>query len=1160
MAVLGMRAGFAGIGRGWPAALLVLLATCSLPALRAQGVAVPPGTPPATTPRQATGAPLPSSSEAAPGSIVHGTVKSGTIPLPGVGITATNTLTGQKYSTATDIDGAFSMTIPANGRYVLKADLVAFAPATQEVLLTAGAGTATPPINFALILASRAEQQQSAQRPAANFRRYANAGGAQNLDLLEALAGAADAGIDTGAAGAALPSLAGNSDFSNDSVAVSGQAGTTSPFAGIDMEQLRQTAEANGFGSGPGGGGPGGGGPGGGGPGGGGPGGGGPGGGGGFAGGGGFGGRGGGGGGGGRGFGGFRNLRANQPHGAFFWTGANSALDAKPFPLRGQAGVQPSYAQNQFGFTFLGSPYVPRILTHDTKDVIFITLSGQRSSSPFDQYGTVPTAAERTGNFSGLTANGVPVTIYDPTTGLPFPNNTILPNRISPQAKALLNYFPMQNLPGTTQNYQRITSTESNTTKIGFRYIRSFGSGSNSRGSSPIVGLVRQYLGQGGTGLRQNVNVNFNYSDTAADELNLFPSLGGSQQIHQYSLAVGYSLGKGRLTNSLTLNWNRTGTQLTNYFTNTSNVAAQIGLAGLPTDPRLFGLPNLTLNQFTGMNEEEPNFQTNQTISLSETSSWIHKKHNIRYGGDVRRVHLDLLGDTGNATGTYTFTGLFTEQPGTSVSSTVPTTSGSSLADLLLGLPQQTSLQAPYQTSYLRQNVWDAFVQDDWRFAPSVTLNYGLRYEYFSPYSEKYDRLSTLDTGDNFAAVATVLSNGIGQFTGKYPRDLVYPEHDNFAPRLGFAIRAFKDTVVRGGYGINYAVGQYLKFVQDFAFEPPYANVQTNETTSGAKITLANGFPASQADGNYAVNKYYRLPYVQVWNLNIQRTIPGGIVLNFGYNGSKGTRLDIVDAPGRTATASESGVLYDYENSVAFSNYNAFTLSARRRLHDGIALAGTYTYSHSIDNASSIGGNGGTGLTVAQNWQDLLAEESNSSFDVRNNFTGNALYELPFGPDAHRLNTGWLAHALSNFSLSTTFQFASGTPLTPSYAAAVADVARGSTGSLRPDRVFSQSLTAGGGSLPKWFNTNAFAAPANVYGTASRFSIPGPGTVSVNGSLSKTIRFAETRTFEMRATADNVFNTVQYSGVDSTLDSAAYGQVTSVAAMRQFTFLARMRY
>jgi hypothetical protein len=750
------------------------------------------------------------------------------------------------------------------------------------------------------------------------------------------------------------------------------------------------------------------------------------------------------------------------------------------------------------------------------------------------------------------------ITIYDPTTGQPFPSNTIPAARIASQATALLSYIPQPNLPGQFQNYQRLTSSQSNSTRVGVRFLHSFGP---SSGGSPIGGLIRQYMGQGGAGLRQSMNANFNYSHAAADELDIFPELGGKQQSHQYSLALGYSIGKGRLTNNLGLNWNRSHTQLSNYFTDNTDIASQIGISGLPENPRLYGLPNVTLNQFTSFTEQQPNFQINQTIAASDSTSWIHKKHNIRFGGDFRRVHNDLFGNTGNVTGTFTFTGLYTEKPGTST--TIPggsATTGSSLADLLLGLPQQSSLQAPYQESYLRQNAWDVYGQDSWRALPNLTLLFGLRYEYFSPYSEKYDHLSTLDTGNNFASVATVLSGGTGPYTGKYPRDLVYPERNNFSPRIGIAVRAAKDTVVRAGYGINYAVGQYAKFIQDFAFQPPYADVQTNESTTGANISLANGFPAPQTEGNYAVNKYYRLPYVQVWNLNVQRTLPLGIVLNIGYNGSKGTRLDIVDAPGRSATESLSGVLYDYEDSVAFSNYNALTFSARKRLQRGIALGATYTYSHSIDNASSIGGNGGTGTVVAQNWQNLLAEESNSSFDVRNKLTGNFLYELPFGPDEHWVNTGWLSHSLSGISISGTFTLASGEALTPHYEAAVADVARGSTGSLRPDRVPGVSLTAGGGSLDNWFNKSAFTTPAATYGTASRYSIPGPGTVSVSGSLSKTMRFSETRTFEMRATASNIFNTVQYSGVDSTLGSGTYGQVTSAAGMRQFTFLGRFRF
>ncbi len=266
--------------------------------------------------------------------------------------------------------------------------------------------------------------------------------------------------------------------------------------------------------------------------------------------------------------------------------------------------------------------------------------------------------------------------------------------------------------------------------------------------------------------------------------------------------------------------------------------------------------------------------------------------------------------------------------------------------------------------------------------------------------------------------------------------------------------------------------------------------MQTNESTTGAEITLANGFPAPQDAGNYAVNKRYRLPYVQVWNLDIQHTFPLGIVLNVGYNGSKGTRLDVVSAPGRSATESLSGVFYDWEDSIAFSNFNALAVRLRKRMQRGIAVGATYTYSHSIDDASSVGGVGGV---VAQNWQDILAEESNSSFDIRHNFKGDFVYELPFGPDTHMLTNGsWLSHSLANISMSGTFQFATGEPLTPHYQANIADVARGSAGSLRPDRVIGASITEGGGSIHNWFNRDAFTEPAAVYGTASTLLHPRP--------------------------------------------------------------------
>jgi hypothetical protein len=1158
-----------------PALLLLLLVSSAAPL--AQNPAVQPLVP---------AAPAGSAPAAQGGGTIHGVIKAGTVPLPGVSVTASNSLTGKRYSTTTDITGSYTLTIPQNGRYVLRTELAAFAQATNQVVLNAT--SQNPTVDFTLELASRVAQQQQQQQALGTLlsgaaRQYAGAG-AQSLNLTGAASDLIQAGGGGEDAGAALPSLANNSDFSSgESVAISGQTGTTNPLAGVDFGRMRDSAELNmslsgesgmpGPGGttimiGPGGGGGGG-----------------------FAGGGGRGGGGPRGGGGDMGFrGNFRNFKWNQPHGAFFWNGGNGALNARDFALRGQPIAQPAYSSNRFGATIMTPPYIPKLLTNDRNDMLFLTLFGTRTSTPFDQYATVPTAAERAGDFTGLTTpTGAPITIYDPHTGKPYaactsgadannPNSQCIPSsQIQAQATALLRYIPLPNLEGSTENYQRLTTDQQNQTQVGVRIMHSFGSA--SQGAS-IMRMARQFLGQGNPGITQSMNGNFTYHSSSADEPNIFALLGGKTQTHQYSLQAGYTLGKGRLTNNFTVSWNRSHSQASNFFSNANNIAPQIGLTGLPDTPQLWGLPDVQLNQFTGMSETQPSFELQQTIGVGEWSSWIHGKHNIRAGFDFHRVYQDMIGNT-NSTGSYVFTGLFTAQPGTASTTSTGVNgfarSGSSLADMLLGLPQETSLQAAYQQAHLRENTWDGYIQDDWRAGHNMTILAGLRYEYSSPYSEENNRLATLDVGNNFTQVATVTPNGTGPFTGRFPRDLVYPEKYNFSPRLGIALHPWRETTIRGGYGINYTVGQYVKFVQNFAFEPPFADVQSNLAAtpadeagvlSCASFCLANGFPAPQTLGNYAVNKNYRLPYVQVWNVSVQRTIPWQIVLNAGYSGAYGSRLDIIDAPGRFTAIGANGVpvttlpnaIYDYEDSVAFSKYNAGTLSARKRMSGGISLQATWTYAHAIDDATSIGGNGGSGNSLVQNWQDIRAEESNSTFDVRHKVNGSFVYELPFGPDTHLLTTGWFGHALANINFSGDYSFATGKPLTPHYNATVEDVSRGTTNSLRPDRVPGISLAAGGGRLNNWFNKSAFAPPAGVYGTASRLSIPGPGTVSFDMSLSKSIRFGDRKNFEMRATAENALNTVQYSGVDTTLGNATYGDVISTAPMRQFTFMARYRF
>ena len=1092
----------------------------------------------------------PPASPEAHGGRLHGVVKSGSTPLPGVTVTAQNSLTGKRFSTLTDLSGTWSLTLEQNGRYVVRTQFAGFAQGAQEAVLNASSHDQT--LNLDLLLASRAaelqRQSESAGQQALTAIQQLAGNGAQSLNLLSALAPDTETQAGSAnAAGAALPGVAGNPDFGGDSVAISGQSGTVSPLAGLDMDRIRDAVETirtqiGGQFGGVGGGNMGG-----------------------FGGlfdGGGFGG----------GRGNFRGFNPGQPHGAIYWNGSNSALNAQPFSLSGQQLEQPPSGTNRFGLTLMTPPYIPGLTKPSGKDAVFLTLSSQHSSSPVDEYAVVPTDAERGGDFS---APGLPA-IYDPETGLQFEDPVTGKLNVIPAARfasspalALLTcknastscqpYFPEPNLRAASNgyNYRLLTTAQSNSTQAGLRYMRSLGKNASLTGLGGRGGGGGRRTQQS-QGLRQSINANYNWSHTAQDDVNIFPQLGGKGATDANSLQAGYTVGYRKLTSIFNVNWNRSSSHAINFFTNTSNdVAANAGISLPNPAPVNYGLPNVVLSGYNGLSEQQPSFTVAQTISFSEALSWIHGKHNLRFGGDYRRVHRDFLGGS-DSTGTFTFTGKFTENTNGDLST------GSSLADFLLGTPQATTIDVAAGRSYLRENVMDLYATDDWRIRPNLTLTYGLRYEYFAPYTEKYNRLGMVDTNpaSGFIASPVELAPGGSSSSGRLPDSLVFPFRTGFAPRLGVAWRLPRQAVLRGGFGTNYTTGEYSTFAttlarQPIVSQPAFITEQSNEASSACiPLTLANGFcpaTATAQPGSYELDPHYQLPYVLAWNLDLQKTLRWGVMLNAGYNGSRGNRLDITSAP----RPSPSSLLFNYEQAGAFSRFNAGTLRVNKRLSSGIALSANYQYAHSIDNAGSVGG---TSTVVAQNWQDLRAEEGNSSFDVRHRVTGTYLYELPFGKDKLWITSGPGSHILEGFSISGSFTFATGTPLTPRYQAAVADVTRGTAGTLRPDRDFSQSLTSGGGSQQRWFNTSAFQLPAGNYGTASRNSIPGPGTVQNNMSLAKTMQLGETRSMELRASANNVFNTVQYSGVDTTVDSPTFGKVISAASMRVFNFSARFRF
>jgi len=352
-----------------------------------------------------------------------------------------------------------------------------------------------------------------------------------------------------------------------------------------------------------------------------------------------------------------------------------------------------------------------------------------------------------------------------------------------------------------------------------------------------------------------------------------------------------------------------------------------------------------------------------------------------------------------------------------------------------------SSAQFGANNYHFRGNSWDLFAQDEWRVRGNLTLNLGLRYEYVSPYSEINNLIANLlitSLTPSSINVARVVPGTAG-----VPATLVHPDRDGFAPRVGIAWKPFAKTVVRAGYGINYNTSAYSTIVQQLAFQPPFTFTQTNPeclpTGSSATcipaLQLKLGFsPSSSAiTNNYGVDPNYRMGYVQIWNLNIQRELKADLLLNVDYTGTKGTRLDVLEAPNRNTTG--TGLLnndvpiFNFQTSQADSIAHSGTVRVRKRLRHGVSIGGSYTFSKSIDDASTIGGGA---VVVAQNAFDLAAERGLSSFDQHHRFVADYLVELPFGHDKRWLsNKSVLRDVFGDWQWSGDWTIASGLPFSP---------------------------------------------------------------------------------------------------------------------------------
>jgi hypothetical protein len=833
-------------------------------------------------------------------------------------------------------------------------------------------------------------------------------------------------------------------------------------------------------------------------------------------------------------------------HGSIYMNEGNSAVDARPYSLTGQTVAKPSFAQTRFGASLGGGLNIPKII-RSPKTFLFLNYTGTRVKNPYSAVETVPTLLERGGDFSDSSVRGSPVNIFDPSTGAPFPNNMLPASRLNPAANGLLSFIPLPNQPGAVQNYQFITSVPQNTDNLSVRV------------SQTLTKKDRLSVSFNLQSRSQKNSQNFGFQDKITG-LGLSDSLSWTHNLTPHTV------------NNLTWTFSRNRNQTTPFFAYTTDVNAQLGISGTSTAPINYGPPNLSFTNYGSLTDASPVTSRSQTSSLGEGVALTAGKHNISVGGDFRRIEVNNLTDS-NARGTFSFSGLSTSA--FSANGQPIANTGYDFTDFLLGLPQSSSVRFGSANTYFRGSVYDAYGMDDWRLRSNLTIIVGVRYEYFTPYTEKYNNMANLDIAPNLTGVAVVLPGQTGPYSGAFPDALINPEKNAFSPRVGLAWRPTSKghLLVRAGYGMFYNGSIYNQFVSRLASQPPFASTTTLTNSLADPLTLQNGFPAlTSAPGSnsitntYAVDRYYRMPYAQTWNFNISREFPHSIIVDLGYLGTKGTRLDLQSipnqaAPGAPLTAEQrrpdpNAVGFTFEQSNGDSIYNAAQVRVTRRFQKGIGVYALYTFAKSIDNASTIGGGG---ATVAQNAYDFSAERGLSTFDHRHTLSLNYEIASPVGKNTPIPANGFAGKLLSDWTLSGSVTAQSGAPFTARVQGNQSNA--GGTGSVGSGRAEATGLPLSGGP-GLFFDLGAFTVPVpGTLGNAGRNTIEGPGVFSLNLSLARSFTLKnERRRIEARVDATNFTNHPSVTSINTIVNGSSYGLPIAMQGMRTLSATVRFRF
>jgi len=578
---------------------------------------------------------------------------------------------------------------------------------------------------------------------------------------------------------------------------------------------------------------------------------------------------------------------------------------------------------------------------------------------------------------------------------------------------------------------------------------------------------------------------------------------------------------------------------------------SEVGLPTISPRARDLGLSFITITGYSPIGDEGNNPQNSVTnvYQFLNNTSYVRGNHLFKFGADLRFTQQNAFRDV-ESRGRLQFSPFFQ-------------LTGNALADMLFGFPLLTSVAHVDNPQKIRTESYNFFINDSWRVTPQLTITAGLRYEYNSPPVDAEDRATVFDL--NTRTIVPVGTNGV-------PRSGFDPDRNNFAPRIGFAW-TYRDTVLRGGYGVYYDQSP-LAPAESLYFNSPFFDNNIFFSLPGLPLTLSDPFPSffpfPLPDSALAIQRDLRTGYMQHWNFNIEHQFYNTTVLEVAYVGSKGTKLltarDINQPqpqllpPGLPFVPRPDPRFDDIDllESRGNSNYHALQARFQQRLAKGFTSLASYTWSKSIDDASNFFSSAGD-PNFPQNSYNVAAERGRSNFDVRHRLSFSYSYLLPFGKGRQYLaDNSWATTVLTGWETHGILTFQSGRPFT---VALLSEIDNSGTGRSilgfgandRPNVVGNPEIS--NPTPERWFNTAAFAfPPPGTFGNAGRNILDGPGFQNVNVSLMKSTGLTERVNLQFRAEVFNLFNHPNFNLPDNFLGSPTFGRISSARDPRHIQF------